>query len=250
MVQVLLRGVRIGVGEVFADGAGEEDRVLEDDGGTAPEGIGGDVPDVHAVNQNLPGIDVVEAHEQVHHRGLPGAGGPHQGHLLSGPDLQVKAVEDLTALVVGEVHVPEGDGALGGIHGALTALVLAGLVQDGVDPLRAGDGGLDLGVEIGQLVDRAGELLGVYDEGGDDAHGDHAVDGEVPAEGGDDDEGDVAHAVHDGPHGPADGVGEGAGEAQPVAGLLELPDRRGLPVVGGDGAVGRHLLLHQAVELA
>ena len=55
------------------------------------------------------------------------------------------------------------------------ALILRLLLKDGEHPLRAGNGGLDLPIELRELVNRPAELLGIDDEGGDNADGDHPL---------------------------------------------------------------------------
>ena len=47
-----------------------------------PELVAGEVAGVDAVDQDPPGVDVVEAHQQVHERGLAGARGADDGDLL------------------------------------------------------------------------------------------------------------------------------------------------------------------------
>ncbi len=128
--------------------------------------------------------------------------------------------------------------------------VLAGLVQDIEDALGAGHGGLDLAVELGQLVDGPGKLLGVDDKGGDDAHGDGAAENKPGAEHRHDDEGEVAEHIHHRAHHVADDLGDDAGAGQGVGGLGEGLHGLGLLVVGGDGAGIGHHLLHGAVDLA
>ena len=116
--------------------------------------------------------------------------------------------------------------------------------------LRAGDGRLNLAVDLCDLVDGTAELLGVDDKGGDDTDGNQTVDGEIAAEGCDDDEADVADAVHDRPHDAAEHVGADARFRQRVGSLTKLLGGDILVVVGYDGSIAGDHLLHGAVELA
>ena len=132
----------------------------------------------------------------------------------------------------------------------LAGHVLRFLVQDVGHALRTGHGGLQLAVDLGQLIDGAAELLGVDNEGGNHAHRDHAVHGEVSAEGRDDDEPDVADAVHDGAHDAAEDVRADARFGQGIGGLAEGAGGHVLMVVGHHRAVAGDHFLHRAVQLA
>ena len=59
---------------------------------------------------------------------------------------------------VAEIHMLKLDHAVSDRQLLAAALVLALGVQNREDPLGAGHGGLDLTVELRQLVDRAAEL--------------------------------------------------------------------------------------------
>ena len=144
----------------------------------------------------------------------------------------------------------ELDNALMDGQRALAALIFALRVQDGENALRTGHGGLNLAVELSKLIDRAAELLGINDEGGDHTHRDHPPQGKPGTEGRHDHKGEVVDHVHQRPHGVSDHVGGDAGFGELVAGLGKIPDRGLLEIVGRDGLHGADLLLHNAVELA
>ena len=95
-------GVGPAVGDVVPDRAGEEVRLLGDEPELAPVGRQGQVAEVGAVGRDPAGGGVVEAGQQLHHRGLPGARPPDEGHRLPRPDGQVDPVEGpaLTGAVV------------------------------------------------------------------------------------------------------------------------------------------------------
>ena len=86
---LLIGGAGAAEGDVFADGSGEEGRLLEDDADLAAQGLQGGAADVDAVDQDAAGGRVVEAREQVDDGGFAGAGGAEQGDHLAGLDVEV-----------------------------------------------------------------------------------------------------------------------------------------------------------------
>ena len=71
---LLLRGVRAAVGDVLADRAGEQPRVLQHHAGARAQVVAGHAHRVDAVEGDPPALDVVEPHDEVHERRLAGAG--------------------------------------------------------------------------------------------------------------------------------------------------------------------------------
>ena len=133
-----------GEGQVVADGAGEEERLLGDDAELAAQRVQRHALDVVAVDAHVPGGGVVEAGDQLGQGGLAGPGGPDEGHRLPRRDAQVDVAQHGHVGVVAEGHVVEDD------------LPLDGGQLHGVG--RLGDGGL--GREQGaQLEDRGLALL-------------------------------------------------------------------------------------------
>ena len=128
--------------------------------------------------------------------------------------------------------------------------IFAGLVQHLEDTLRTGDSGLQLSIDLGDFIDRTAELFGIHDEGGDNAHGNHAVDGKVAAESGDNDKTDVADAVHDRPHNTAANFGADTCFCEPVGNVAEFFRGLLLPVIGHHGAVTVDDFFHCAVHTA
>ena len=246
--EVLLRGVRLGVAHVAADRVREEDRILQNDAHEIAQVVEGNVADVHAVEGDPAAVDVIESHQQVDDGRLAAPRGADEGDFFTCLDFEVEVVDDLLAGHVGEVHVLEFDDAFCGVHVHLAALVLGGGVHDLEDALGAGHRRLDLSVQLRQFVDRAGELLGVDDEGGDDADGDVALDDLPAAEDGDHDEGDVVEHIHDRPHRAREDLGEDAGAGEFIGRPVEVIDHAVLLVVGGDGLVVGDLLVDDAVE--
>ena len=72
--ELLVAGRRVAVGDVLADGAAEQPRVLEHHAHLRAQVGAAQVADVVAVDGDAAAVDVVEAHEQVDQRGLAGAG--------------------------------------------------------------------------------------------------------------------------------------------------------------------------------
>ena len=104
----------------MGDGAGEEEGVLQDDAEAAAEGGEVLVADVDAVDEDLAGLDVVEAHHEGGDGGFAGAGVAYDGGGFVGVD--------------GEGDVAEDPFDVGESAGLRLAAYLQGL-----NPLRSGD---------------------------------------------------------------------------------------------------------------
>ena len=244
------RGVFVGVLQVMVDGVGEEHRVLQHDGHVLTQAVPGDLFHVLVVDPDGALVGIVVAHQQVDHGGFAAAGGTYQRHLFACGDGKVEILQHRFALHVTEFHILEADGHLLLVFPNQAVEILAGLVQHLEDPFRAGDGGLQLSVDLSDFIDGTAELFGVHDEGGDDAHGDHAVDGEVTAEGCDDDEADVADAVHNRAHDAAADFGADTGLGEFVGNVAEPFRRFVLLVVGDNCAVPIDDFFHGSVHAA
>ena len=100
--------------DVFADGAGEDDDVLGDEGGAGSEAVEGEVADVAAVDADGALGGVVEAADEVDDGGFTGAGVADEGEHLAGLEVEVDAAQDVVGLAgVSEAYAFEGDAALG-----------------------------------------------------------------------------------------------------------------------------------------
>ena len=105
----------------------------------------------------MPALQIVEAHEQLHHGGLAGAGGAHNGHLLAGLHRGGEVPDDQAlAVLVAELHVVEHNVALdvqirGAQLGLLPGFLL--LVQELENPLGGGHSHLQLVGDVGHLGD-------------------------------------------------------------------------------------------------
>src|SRR5207245_333470 len=82
------------VADVVADRARKEPGVLQHHPEDAAHVIAVEVPGVDAVEANAALVDVVEAHQQVHDRGLARPGGPDDGNRLPWPNLEVEVGDE------------------------------------------------------------------------------------------------------------------------------------------------------------
>ena len=134
--------------------------------------------------------------------------------------------------------------------GIRRVLRLNRLVNQREDALGGGQGALQLGKDVGRLVDRAGELARIQDKGGD------AADGHLPGA-----EEQRAEHAHQRKRQVVDEIDQRADDAALVFALVirldgllvddvELLDARVLPAVGAQRRQAGELLLHHAVKLA
>ena len=112
-VDDLVRGGVRAVGDVLADGAGEEDRVLQDDRDLVAQPGCRAVADVAAVDGDGALCGVVEAGDEGRQGRLPGAAGAGQREALAGGDGEADVVQRAALVAVLEGDVAQGDLALG-----------------------------------------------------------------------------------------------------------------------------------------
>ena len=231
---LLVGGVGDAVGDVVADGGGEQEGVLEDDADAAAQVGQAQAPDVPAVQAHLPGVDVVEAGQQQGERRLPRSARPDQGDALAGPDPEREAVEERSRAGVAEAHVGEIDVAGHLAHRFCVGRVghVGAGVEQGEDAHRPGPGDLPGGHDHGDHAGGGGQLDQVGVEGQERAQRDPPVEGHPPA-----DEEEAGHAE------AGEGLDEGhePGLDPHVADLggEEGPGRSlqagHLPLLGGEG---------------
>ena len=115
----------------------------------------------------MPGIHIIEAHQQVDERRLARAGVADDGDGLAGVCGEGQIVQNGFSGQVSETHVlslhAAGHMLQNGGAGRVRALL--GFVQQREHALGGGKGGVDLIENVGDLVDRGGEFPGVEDEG-------------------------------------------------------------------------------------
>ena len=98
------------VGDVLADRAVEQPRVLEDHAERAAQVVAGHLARVDAVDRDPPAVELVEAHQQVHERRLAGARRADDGDGLAGVGDEVEVVDERHVRQVAERDVLERDG--------------------------------------------------------------------------------------------------------------------------------------------
>ncbi len=77
-------GVRAAVADVLHDGAVEQPGILQHHAEHAAQVVARELLDVVPVHQDGAAVDIVEAHQQLDHGGLAGAGRADDGDLLPG----------------------------------------------------------------------------------------------------------------------------------------------------------------------
>ncbi len=211
------------VGDVFGDGAAEEDGFLGDDADLFAQAFDGELADVDVVDEDLSGGGVEDAWDEGEEGGFAAAVGTDERDGLAELDGEGDAIEGGGVRAgVGEVDVAELDRGAVGRHGGEAGLV-AGF----------GDGGF----ELPEAVGGGGALLNVVDEPGEGPEGgsghskgaeddDHGFLVELAVEDGfDRDEG------HDADGDDGDDLNEGACEGACGADLVELAEEVAVGVV-------------------
>ena len=184
---LFLGGVQPPITDVAENIAAKDEAVLEHDTQLAAQGFQrylGNVllGAVGAFQGNFAATQVIEAAEQIHHRGFPRACGSHQGDALAGADVQVQVLEHGLPFLIAEIHMVEmhfaGEGGelrgIGGvghlhrfIHGFENTLQVGNVIHKRVVDIRQVGNGLPEAADVGA-------------HGQDDAKGDdfaaHPVD--------------------------------------------------------------------------
>ena len=111
-LDLFLRGIKLAVGDVVADGVREEEGVLEYESNALSELPQLKFTDVDAIDCNRAAVYVVEAWDEAGHGGLSGGGGSDESDRGSGGHAQREVAQDWQARLVGEGDVIEADCAL------------------------------------------------------------------------------------------------------------------------------------------
>ena len=125
------------------------------------------VPDINAIDQNLPLLDIIVPADQAQDGGLSGTGSPNEGHGLLGIHMEGNALQHPLAGIIGKPHVPELDLALHFLQLDGVRLVhhLGNHIQNGEYLLRRGEGLLQHIKLLGQRLDRVKEPGNIHIEG-------------------------------------------------------------------------------------
>src|SRR5205807_1570003 len=103
----LARGAWPGEGDVLVDRTAEEKRFLEHDANLRAQVLLRDLPDVHAVNEDLAFLDLIEAADQVDGGALARAALSHEADHLAPRDVGADLLEHRLVGLVAERHVLE-----------------------------------------------------------------------------------------------------------------------------------------------
>ncbi len=184
-LDLLVGGVRPAVGDVRAEGVGEEERVLEDHADPRPQRCERDVAHVGAADADGAGVHVVEAGDQQGHRALARAAGADQGDGLARLHPEGESLEHRLAGDVAERDVLdlEGPGPGAQVHGVGPVGHLWVGVQHLGQALDAGPGLLAEGHQERSHAHRSHELGHVDVEGQEGAQCDAAPDREPATHG-------------------------------------------------------------------
>ena len=223
--------------DIAADGAGEQEHILEHLTEVPPQRGNGDGADVPAVNENLTLLNVVVAADKGQNGGFARAGGADKGHGLMGLYMEGDTFQHPLARDVGEPYILELDFTPDFLQRLGTFVVhhLRHHVHDGEDLFRRGEGGLQNIKLLRHGLNGVKELGGVHIEAYHQAAGDH-----LPQKGGAFDvasaaevekghhRGDIGH-IHQGAEDAEDenplmlGFGKGAAFLQKYLHFLLLP---------------------------
>src|SRR5690606_4457989 len=108
----------LAVGDVVADGAMHEDRLLADNPELAAQRGLRDLADILTVEQDATALHVEEAQHQVDDRRLAGTGGADKRHPFARADVEIQILDDAALAAIVERDVLEADVAGRGRHDA------------------------------------------------------------------------------------------------------------------------------------
>ena len=248
-----VRDALLAVDDVFADRALKEPGVLQDHAELLVDIAARDLRRRHVVDADLAALQLVKAHEKVHHRRLARAGRTDDRDLLAGLCLGGEVVDDeLVGVLIAEADVTECDLAAD----VFEALCLRALVghfvgfEEGEHALARGGGGLHVRERLRHLRQRLSEQAHIDHEGDDVAEGDLAVEHEGRARDTHGDVAEVADEDHERHHEAGEELRFERALAQAAVDLVEGLLRGALAVVGLDDVVARVDLLDVAVHCA
>ena len=167
-------------GDILVQRVVEEKYVLADEAHDVVEAVGGDLPELPAVDGDGAGVAVIGPHEEVQQGALSGAGGAHQGVLLPGLQGHGQILQHRFLRLIAEGDVFQGDGVLQlrGDGGPGAARVL---LRDLGQLFHQCGGGLAGGPILGDAADGVDQIAGQIHEHDHRTAGDVPPDGEVRA---------------------------------------------------------------------
>ena len=160
--------------DVAADGAGEEEHILEHLTEMAAQRRDLDLLNINAVNQDLALLDIIVAANEGENGGLAGAGGANEGHGLPGFHFEGNALQHPLVRLVGKPNILKFNVAFQVVqfHGIGLIHHFRHHIHNGEDLFGGSEGGLQ-GIELLRKgLDGVKEPAGKHIEGNDDAAGD------------------------------------------------------------------------------
>ena len=175
------RSIFICISKIITDRFGKKHSILKNDTDKTTQTAQRIRTDIPPVQQDLPFIHFVKAHQQIDNRRFPGTCRTDQRHLSSRPDDQVKIVNDALPRHIRKTHMAKFDHTAEIRRNLLPALSFSHFVQYMKNPLSAGQRCFNLPIELGHLMNRPGKLLRINDERRNNADGNPSFEDKVGA---------------------------------------------------------------------
>ena len=201
---VFVGGGAVAIADIVHDRSGENKAVLHHNAHLRAKGVDRHLGDIHIVDQDRAGVDIVEPADQIYDGGLAGSGGADNGEAFPGVSRKIDILQDRMSRIVAEADVPEFDlsGDRRHCNGVRRIFYQNFLIDRLKDTLQIGDGGQQRVIKAGQRVDRipeAADIGGKSDQNTDrnagvTAH--HPSDAEHIHKGGSDDGDNVNTRSH------------------------------------------------------
>jgi len=248
---LLIRGAGAPVADVLHDGAVEEPRILQDHAKQAAQIRAPEVLDVVPIHQNRAAVHIVEAHEQLDHGGLAGAGGSDDRDALPGVRVEGEVVDDDFIRAVAKAHVPEihAPHHLLQLHRRFSVGSFLRFGQEFEDALRGGGGLLQDVGDVRNLRQRLGEGADILDESLNIADGDGFANRQIAAQNGHRHVAQIADKVHHREHQPREELRLPRGGVERAVQVVEGGDAATLAVEGFDNHMSAVHLLDVPVDV-
>ena len=107
VLDLLVGDVRLRIRDVFTHCSMEHPRILQYHGELVMHVPAWHGLRIHTINRNRTARNLIETHQQIHHRGLAGTGRTNNRNLLTGLHRSGEIVDDRLARIVTELHMTE-----------------------------------------------------------------------------------------------------------------------------------------------
>ena len=244
------RRILLAVGDIVKNRSSENPGVLQHHGIGRPETSPGQFPNVLPVHGHASAVHVIKAHQQVDHRGFPGACRTDNGGQFSGVRLHGKIMDNRPIRFIAEEnmiqrHVPF---RLCQRPCVLRVLKFLRLVQQSEHPFRCGQGRKQFVDDIRNLVDRSGKLAGIQHKGRNIAQADRTVHIQHRSQQGNQAQADIVDKSNRRPDGCRQGICLVVGVRGLVVDIVVFFVNLIFIGIGLDGLLARKLFLHKAVH--